>query len=86
MTKETKIIAGILAGAALGAAVALILSTDKGEDIKGSVADWLADIVDASKEKIAGVASSVKETVSDATSKVSDATSKASDAASKVNV
>ncbi len=65
MTKETKIIAGILAGAALGAAVALILSTDKGEDIKGSVADWLADIVDASKEKIAGVTSSVKETVSE---------------------
>jgi gas vesicle protein len=70
MTKETKIIAGLLAGAALGAAVALILSTDKGEDLKGSVADWLADVIDASKDKLAGVSDAVKETVQDSISKV----------------
>ncbi len=69
MTKETKIIAGLLAGAALGAAVALILSTDKGEDLKGSVAEWLADIIDASKDKIADASASVKETVKDSISK-----------------
>eukprot|EP01133_Synstelium_polycarpum_P013192 gene13192-15502_t len=53
MTKETKIIAGLLAGAALGAAIALILSTDKGEDLKESVTDWFADLIDSSKDKLA---------------------------------
>ncbi|MET3112717.1 gas vesicle protein [Pedobacter sp. CG_S7] len=67
MTKETKIIAGLLAGAALGAAVALILSTDKGDDLKESVTDWLADILDSSKDKIADVASSVKDSIAKAT-------------------
>lgn len=64
MTKETKIVAGILAGAALGAAVALILSTDKGDDIKGSVTDWLCDLLDSSKDKISDLSDSVKDTIS----------------------
>ena len=67
MTKETKIIAGLLAGAALGAAVALILSTDKGESIKEDVTDWLADLIDSSKDKLGDVADSVKDKFSKAT-------------------
>jgi gas vesicle protein len=67
MTKETKIIAGLLAGAALGAAVALILSTDKGDDLKESVSDWLADLIDSSKDKLASAADSVKESFSKVT-------------------
>lgn len=67
MTKETKIIAGLLAGAALGAAVALILTTDKGDDLKETVSDWLADLIDASKDKIANAADSVKESFSKVT-------------------
>ncbi|WEK19441.1 MAG: YtxH domain-containing protein [Candidatus Pedobacter colombiensis] len=64
MTKETKIIAGVLAGAALGAAIALILSTDKGEDVKDKISDWFCDILDASKEKLADVTDHVKDTIS----------------------
>jgi hypothetical protein len=35
MKKETKIIAGILAGVALGTAIAVILSSDKEGEMKG---------------------------------------------------
>ena len=54
------------AGAALGAAVALILSTDKSDDIKDSVTDWFSDLLDSSKDKIADVADAVKEKISKA--------------------
>jgi gas vesicle protein len=64
MTKETKIFAGLLAGAALGAAVALILSSDKSDHVKESVSDWLADLLDSSKDKLSHVADSVKDTLS----------------------
>jgi len=66
MTKETKIIAGVLAGAALGAAVALILSSDKNDEIKNNISDWFADLLDSSKDKISHVADSVKDTISKA--------------------
>ncbi|MNK05742.1 YtxH-like protein [compost metagenome] len=64
MKKETKIIAGVLAGAALGAAIALILSTDKGGDVKDKMSDWFCDLLDASKEKLADVTDQVKDTIS----------------------
>jgi gas vesicle protein len=64
MKKETKIIAGVLAGAALGAAVALILSSDKGGDMKNKMTDWLCDLIDSSKDKIADVTGRVKDTFS----------------------
>ncbi|MDQ0637216.1 gas vesicle protein [Pedobacter sp. W3I1] len=56
MTKETKIIVGVLAGAALGATIALALSSDSTSDLKGKVSEWLADILDASKDKLTGLA------------------------------
>ncbi len=61
MTKETKIIAGILAGAALGAVVVLALSSDKGDDLKEKVSDWFCDLLDSSKDKLTGVADKVKD-------------------------
>lgn len=64
MTKETKIVAGLLAGAALGAAVALVLSSDKGDDVKEKVSDWLCDLIDASKDKLAGLTDRVKDNLS----------------------
>jgi gas vesicle protein len=67
MTKETKIIAGLLAGAALGAAVALIISSDKGGDLKETVSDWLADVIDASKDRIANASDTVKDSISKVT-------------------
>ena len=39
MTKQTKILAGLLAGAALGAVVALVISSDKNDELKGKVSD-----------------------------------------------
>lgn len=63
MKKETKIIAGLLAGAALGAAVALILSSDKSGDMKDKVSDWFCDLLDSSKEKLVDVADHVKDTI-----------------------
>lgn len=64
MKKETKIIAGLLAGAALGAAVALILSSDKNGETKDKITDWFCDLLDSSKEKLADVTDKVKETIS----------------------
>ena len=64
MTTKTKILTGLLAGAALGAVVALVLSTDKGDDLKGKVGDWLCDVLDSSKEKLSGITDLVKNTVS----------------------
>ncbi len=64
MKKETKIIAGVLAGAALGAAVALILSSDKNGEVKDKVADWFCDLIDSSKDKLADVTDKVKDTIS----------------------
>ena len=61
MKKETKIIAGVLAGAALGAAVALILSSDKGGEMKNKMSDWLCDLIDSSKDKITDVTDRVKD-------------------------
>jgi gas vesicle protein len=63
MKKETKIIAGVLAGAALGAAVALILSSDKDGDMKGKVTDWFCDLLDSSKDRLADLTDKVKDTV-----------------------
>lgn len=64
MKKETKIIAGVLAGAALGAAIALILASDENEEMKDKVSNWFCDLIDASKDKIAGVTDQVKDTIS----------------------
>jgi gas vesicle protein len=63
MKKETKIIAGVLAGAALGAAIALILSSDHEDGVKDRMSDWICDLLDASKEKLADVSDQVKDTI-----------------------
>ncbi|UKT63894.1 YtxH domain-containing protein [Pedobacter mucosus] len=72
MTKETKIIVGVLAGAALGATIALALSSDSADDVKGKLSDWFADLLDSSKEKAtdlanraSGVADRVKDKIAD---------------------
>ncbi|ETZ19095.1 MULTISPECIES: YtxH domain-containing protein [Pedobacter] len=63
MKKETKIIAGILAGVALGTAIAVILSSDKDGEMKGKVTDWFCDLLDSSKDKLADVSDKVKDTI-----------------------
>lgn len=66
MTKQTKILAGVLAGAALGAVVALVIAADKDNDLKGKVGDWLCDLLDASKDKFSGVKDMVKDKIANA--------------------
>jgi gas vesicle protein len=61
MTKQTKILSGLLAGAALGAVVALVLSSNKNDELKGKVSDWFCDLLDVSKDKLSGVAGAVKD-------------------------
>ena len=52
MTKQTKLLTGLLAGAALGAAIALILASDKNDVLKQKAGDWLCDLLDNSKDKM----------------------------------
>ncbi len=61
MTKETKILAGILAGAALGATIALIISSDKTDDLKEKASDWLFDLLSNSKSKLSNLTDPVKD-------------------------
>ena len=63
MTKQTKILAGVLAGAALGAVVALVIASDKDDELKGKVSDWFCDLLDSSKDKLSSVSNLVKDTV-----------------------
>ncbi|RYF15553.1 MAG: YtxH domain-containing protein [Flavobacteriales bacterium] len=63
MTKQTKILGGVLAGVALGAVVAMVLASDKNSDVKEKIGDWFCDPFDKSKDKLAGVADMVKEKV-----------------------
>lgn len=61
MTKQTKILAGLLAGAALGAVVALVIASDKDDELKGKVSDWFCDLLDSSKDKLANITGNVKD-------------------------
>ncbi|WP_379087081.1 YtxH domain-containing protein [Pedobacter sp. UC225_65] len=60
MTKQTKILTGLLAGAAVGAVVALALTSDRNDELKGKVSDWFCDLLDNSKEKLGTVGELVK--------------------------
>jgi gas vesicle protein len=61
MTKQTKILTGLLAGAALGAVVALVIAADKNDELKGKVTDWFCDLLDSSKDKLNAVGNLVKD-------------------------
>jgi gas vesicle protein len=61
MTKQTKILTGLLAGVALGATIALILSSDKNDELKGKVSDWFCDLLDSSKGKLGNISDLVKD-------------------------
>lgn len=61
MTKQTKVLTGLLAGAALGAVVALVISSNKGGELKEKVSDWLCDLIDSSKDKFAKTLGNAKD-------------------------
>ena len=60
MTKNTKILTGLLAGAAIGAGIALVLASDKNNELKDKMSDWFVDLLDNSKDKIADASDLVK--------------------------
>ena len=60
MTKQTKILTGLLAGAAVGAVVALALTSDRNDELKGKVSDWFCDLLGSSKEKLGTIGDLVK--------------------------
>lgn len=66
MTRQTKLIAGLLAGAAVGSAIALVLASDKNNALKQKASDWFCDLLENSKDKF-GV---VKNLLSDSLAKV----------------
>lgn len=55
MTKQTKIVTGLLAGAALGAVVALVLTSDKNDVLKQRATDWFCDLLENSKDKMGSI-------------------------------
>lgn len=51
MSNQSKIIAALLAGVAVGAVVGLLFSPESGEENREGFADWVKDVYDSSKEK-----------------------------------
>jgi len=63
MTKQTKIVTGLLAGAALGAAIALVLTSDKNDELKQKANDWLCSLLASSKDNLANVGDLLKDKI-----------------------
>ncbi|MES2417782.1 MAG: YtxH domain-containing protein [Bacteroidota bacterium] len=61
MTKQTKILTGLLAGAALGATIALVIAAPKNDELKEKINDWLCDLLASSKDKMSIVGNLVKD-------------------------
>lgn len=53
MTKQTKLMTGLLAGAALGTIAVLVITANKNGKLKEKVSNWLCDLIDSSKDKFA---------------------------------
>jgi len=63
MTKQTKIVAGVLAGAALGATLAFVFNADKNSMLKEKAADWLCDLFSRSKDTLASAGNKLKDNI-----------------------
>lgn len=69
MSNQTKIIAALLAGVAVGAVAGLLLSPDSGEENREELAGWFKDMYRSSKEKAGELAEKGKNAVKSAQSK-----------------
>ena len=59
--KDTgRIIAALLIGAAAGAALGLLLAPEKGETLRGNIADSINDLVDSAKDAMMSKARDIK--------------------------
>jgi len=81
-TMNNKFITGLIVGAVAGAALALFLSSDKGEEIIDNIKDAAGDAADTAKEHFGNVKDELgkllkksKHFVEDLETKVKDATS-----------
>lgn len=63
MTKQTKILAGLLAGAAVGAALVLVITSDKEDNLKEKVGDWFCDLLTGAKDKLNDIGSLAKDSL-----------------------
>ncbi|MDB5134801.1 MAG: hypothetical protein JWP37_1404 [Mucilaginibacter sp.] len=61
MKDQGKIIVALLAGAAVGAAVALLLAPSSGSDLRGDIADYVDDVIGSAKDKAESTANSLRE-------------------------
>lgn len=61
MTKQGKVVSGLLVGAAIGATIAIVMSSGKHDDLKDKMTDWLADLFSGTKEKLNDTAKVVKD-------------------------
>jgi gas vesicle protein len=63
---NTKVIAGVIAGVAVVAAVGLLMNSEKGSEIKEEISDYFADLVNSIKEKVQSTSNNVASLKDDA--------------------
>lgn len=73
MTNQGKILTGLFAGAAVGAVIALIMCSDKENEIKNKISDWASDVVNHTKDLISKTKSKASDTSNLVEKKVSAA-------------
>lgn len=56
MNNQSKIIAALLAGVAVGAVIGLLFAPENGEENREGIAEWFKDLYDSSKEKASDLA------------------------------
>ncbi|MBV8389003.1 MAG: YtxH domain-containing protein [Mucilaginibacter sp.] len=61
MKDQAKVIVALLAGAAVGAAVALLLAPSSGSELREDIADYVDDLVSSARNKAESAASSIRE-------------------------
>ena len=59
--KTNKLVLGILAGVAVGAAIGILLAPDKGSETRKKILDKGNELADGIKEKYSDIAGAVKE-------------------------
>lgn len=66
MKTQTKVIAGVLVGAAIVAGVAVLINSERGAAVREEVSDYFADLIDSIKNKARDTANNVVSAKDDA--------------------
>src|ERR1700749_2781931 len=61
MKDQSKIVAALLIGAAAGAAIGLLLAPDSGQGLRNSIAEFVGDAVNSTKDKANSSINGIKE-------------------------